>query len=75
MNHAGENARDRVVRNGGRIDPQDGYEFMKAHQTEYTIVAMCRAFALAPSGYYAWLRRAPESPRRTTGDHPFPGRV
>jgi putative transposase len=38
------------------------FEFIEAHQGEFSIEAMCRCFELTRSGYYAWLKR-PESAR------------
>lgn len=54
---AGEGRRG-LGRDEGRIDPQQGYTFMKAHRAEFSLVAMCRALRLSPSGYYDWLKRA-----------------
>src|SRR5438477_2502797 len=33
------------------------YEFIKAHRTQYSVQAMCRVLAVAPSGYYEWLQQ------------------
>lgn len=35
------------------------YAFLREHQKEFSISAMCRVFSLNPSGYYAWRRRKP----------------
>jgi putative transposase len=32
------------------------YKFIKAHQNEFTVVALCRALDVCRSGYYEWLR-------------------
>ena len=37
---------------------------MKAHQAEYRVRTMCRVLEVSPSGYYAWLRRAPSARAR-----------
>ena len=33
------------------------YEFVKAHQRQYSVHTMCRLLQLAPSGYYKWLQK------------------
>ena len=38
------------------------YEFIKANQRKYKTRMMCRLLEVAPSGYYAWLKK-PESDR------------
>ena len=43
-------------------NPGRGYEFMKAHQAEFPVAAMCRVLRLSRSGYYDWLKR-PSSER------------
>ncbi|MDE2875178.1 MAG: IS3 family transposase [Gemmatimonadota bacterium] len=53
-----------TVQEGGRIDPQQGYAFIKAHRARYPLVAMCRALELSSSGYYQWLTRAPSAHSR-----------
>jgi putative transposase len=35
------------------------YALMKELRSDYPIPLMCWAFAVLPSGYYAWLRRKP----------------
>lgn len=35
------------------------YAFIREHQTEFSVAAMCRVFSLNSSGYYAWRRREP----------------
>jgi putative transposase len=37
---------------------------VKAHQAEYRVRTMCRVLEVSPSGYYAWLRRAPSARAR-----------
>src|SRR5208337_1993362 len=32
------------------------YEFIKAHQHEYSVEKMCRVFRISRSGYYAWVK-------------------
>ena len=44
---------------GGRIEPREGYAFIRAHQGEFPLAAMCRALGLSTSGYYDWLKRPP----------------
>ena len=33
------------------------YKFIKSHRDEYAVDAMCRILAVAPSGYYDWLKQ------------------
>ena len=33
------------------------YEFIKAHRDRFSVQALCRVLAVAPSGYYAWLKQ------------------
>ncbi len=33
------------------------YEFIKAHQDQYSVQALCRVLGVAASGYYAWLKQ------------------
>lgn len=33
------------------------YEFIKAHQHEFSVRTMCRVLEVAPSGYYSWLKQ------------------
>lgn len=37
---------------------------MRAHQAEYPVATMCRVLEVSPSGYYAWLKRAPSARAR-----------
>ena len=39
----------------GRV--RSTYEFIKTHRPEYSVQAMCRVLAVAPSGYYEWLQQ------------------
>lgn len=48
-------------RDGDGIEPRQGYEFIKAHQKEFPLLAMCRALGLSRSGYYDWLQRPPSA--------------
>ncbi|MXW17099.1 MAG: hypothetical protein F4X60_03185 [Gemmatimonadetes bacterium] len=68
MNGAGGNGRGLPVGDEARIDPQQGYAFMKAHRDEFPVLAMCRALGLSPSGYYDWLKRASSEDARRGGD-------
>ena len=38
---------------------------MKAYQATWPIVTQCRVLEVSPSGYYAWLKRAPSSRRQS----------
>jgi len=40
---------------------------VKANRAEFAVATQCRVLGVSPSGYYAWLDRAP-SPRRVTDD-------
>jgi putative transposase len=35
------------------------YAFIRGHEREFRVSAMCRALEVGPSGYYRWLRRKP----------------
>ena len=72
MNDSGEPGRGRHLRDELRIDPQDGYEFMKAHRGEFAIMAMCRALGLSASGYYDWLKRPAREGSQRDDDAPEP---
>jgi len=52
------------ARDGGRIDPQRAYAFIRAHKGRYPVATMCGAFGLSSSGYYQWLKRAPSAHSR-----------
>lgn len=58
-NRDGEMGRD-----GGRIDPQAGYVFVKAHHEEFPLATMCKVLDLSSSGYYDWLKRPPSERSR-----------
>ena len=47
-------------RSAGRV--RSTYAFIKAHRDRYSVEAMCRVLAVAPSGYYDW-RKQPLSNR------------
>lgn len=66
------NGRGRAVRDEDRIDPQQGYAFMKAHRDEFPLMAMCRALGLSASGYYDWLKRAASEDSQRDSDAPGP---
>ena len=46
-----------MVRTGERLDPREGFGFVKANQAAWPVRTMCRVLELSPSGYYAWVRR------------------
>ena len=50
-----------LVRSGERLDPGTGFEFVKRHQADFPVTAMCRVLGLSPSEYYAWLHRPPSA--------------
>ncbi len=33
------------------------YQFIEAHRNQYPVEVMCRLLDVAPSGYYAWLKK------------------
>ena len=33
------------------------YQFIEAHRSQYPVEVMCRLLDVAPSGYYAWLKK------------------
>lgn len=33
------------------------YQFIKSQQPHYSVTTLCRVIEVAPSGYYAWLKR------------------
>lgn len=37
------------------------YEFIRAHEKEYTVKRMCGVLGVERSGYYAWKKRAPSA--------------
>ena len=45
----------------GRV--RSTYEFIRMHQKQHGVRALCRVLGVAPSGYYAWLKQ-PLSKRR-----------
>ena len=52
------------VREGERIDPRRGYEFMKAHRATFPLAVICRVPGLSPGGYNDRRRRPPSARAR-----------
>ncbi|HEY6427901.1 MAG TPA: IS3 family transposase [Acidimicrobiales bacterium] len=50
-----------LVRSGKRVDPQEGFWFVRAYQAIHAIKTMCRVLGLSRSGYYAWAKRTPSA--------------
>ena len=50
-----------LVRSGDRIDPVEGFEFVKRNQADYPVATLCRILGISTSGYYAWLNRPPSA--------------
>jgi putative transposase len=48
-----------LVRTRDRFDSFKVFEFVKAHQALWPVVTQCRVLEVSPSGFYAWLKRAP----------------
>src|SRR5262249_7406095 len=55
-----------LVRSGDRLDPAEGFEFVRAHRAQHRVTTLCRLLEISTSGYYAWATR-PAS-RRTQAD-------
>lgn len=50
-----------LILQGGRLEPQEGFRFVKAHRTEYPVRMMCRSLRVSPSSYYDWLDLPPSA--------------
>src|SRR6266446_705939 len=48
-----------LVCSGDRIDPTEGFGFVRAKQAEHPVATMCRVLEVSTSGYYAWVKREP----------------
>jgi hypothetical protein len=46
-----------LVRTGGRLDPTEGFELVKAPQAQLPVTRLCAVLELSTSGYYAGLNR------------------
>jgi len=62
-----------LVCSGERLDSTAGFEFMKQNQALYPVRVMARVLGLSPSGFYAWLSRAPSA--RATANAALTARI
>jgi putative transposase len=46
-----------LVRAGDRLDPVEGFEFMKANRAAHSVTTMSRVLGVSAGGFYAWRRR------------------
>jgi putative transposase len=46
-----------LVRSGDRLDPTEGFEFVRAHRAHHAVSTLCRLLEISTSGYYAWTTR------------------
>ena len=49
-----------LVRSGDRLDPAEGFEFLRAHRAMHSITTMSRVLGVSSGDFYAWL----SGPRR-----------
>lgn len=57
-----------LVRSGDRLDPAEGFEFVRVHQAQHPVVTLCRVLGVSPAatmrGASDRRRRAPRRTRR-----------
>src|SRR5262249_45612842 len=46
-----------LVRSGARLDPAEGFEFLRAPRAMHSITTMSRVLGVSSSGFYAWCVR------------------
>jgi len=46
-----------LVCQGDRLDPVQGFEFVRAHRATHRLATLCGVLGVSTSGYYAWRQR------------------